>query len=150
MHMPPRRLVDALEHLAVATVGLTAAALSETPEGRDLTLSQWRALVVLAESDGQRVGELADRLGISLPSASRLVRRLERHGLVSAERDEEDRRATLLHLQQPGRAAHRAVTAARRERIASALAARPGSLPGDLAEALHALTDALNGNADVG
>lgn len=142
--MPNRRLLDALEGLAVATVGLTAAALSETPEGQDLTLSQWRALVVLAASDGRHVGELADQLGISLPSASRLVRRLERRGLVSAERDEDDRRATLLHLQPRGREAHRAVTAARRKRIERAMAARPDGLPDDPSEALEALAEALS------
>jgi len=130
----------------MATVGLTASALSETPEGQDLTLSQWRALVVLAESDGQHVGDLADRLAVSLPSASRLVRRLERRGLVSAERDEEDRRATRLHLLPRGRDAHRAVVAARRDRIARALAARREPLPGEPAAALRALAEALDGS----
>ncbi len=143
--MPNRRLLDALEHLAVATVGLTATALSETPEGRDLTLSQWRALVVLAQGDGLHVGDLADQLGVSLPSASRLVRRLEKRGLVSAERDEDDRRATVLHLQQRGMDAHRAVTAARRRRISRALAARHETLPEGSAAALQALADALVG-----
>jgi DNA-binding MarR family transcriptional regulator len=144
--MPSRRLLDALEHLAMATVGLTATALSETREAQDLTLSQWRALVVLAERDGQHVGDLADRLGISLPSASRLVRRLERRGLVSAERDETDRRATLLSLRPRGRAAHRAVVATRRDRIAKALARRREPLPGEPAAALQALGEALDGS----
>lgn len=146
--MPTRRLLDALERLAVATVGLTATALSETREGQDLTLSQWRAIVVLAESDGHHVGELADELGISVPSASRLVRRLERRGLVSAERDEEDRRATILHLQPRGAEAYRAVTAARRRRIARALGTRSDGLPAEPTEALEALAEALTGSPD--
>ncbi len=146
--MPNRRLLDALEHLAVATVGLTAAALGETAEGQDLTLSQWRALVVLAQGDGLHVGDLADQLGVSLPSASRLVRRLEKRGLVSAERDEDDRRATVLHLQPLGMDAHRAVTAARRRRISRALAARAETLPEGSAAALQALADALGGGED--
>jgi DNA-binding MarR family transcriptional regulator len=143
--MPPRGLVDALERLAMATVGLTAAALGETAEGQDLTLSQWRALVVLAEEDGQHVGDLADRLAISLPSASRLVRRLERRGLVSAERDEDDRRATRLKLLPRGRDAHRAVVAARRDRITKALKRRRDPLPEDPTQALEAISAALNG-----
>lgn len=143
--MPPRGLVDALERLAQATVGLTAAALGETREAQDLTLSQWRALVVLAEEDGQHVGDLADRLGISLPSASRLVRRLERRGLVSAERDEDDRRATRLSLLPRGRDAHRAVVAARRDRITKALRRRRDPLPNNLTDALVAISAALDG-----
>jgi len=129
----------------MATVGLTAAALGETAEGQDLTLSQWRALVVLAEEDGQHVGDLADRLGISLPSASRLVRRLERRGLVSAERDENDRRATRLNLLPSGRDAHRAVVAARRDRITKALKRRRDPLPAGATQALEVISAALDG-----
>ena len=42
------------------------------------------------------MGEVAQRVGTTPPSASRLVRRLERRGLVSSERDETDRRAIII------------------------------------------------------
>ena len=141
-------ILDSLERLAVASVGLTASALAETREAQDLTLSQWRAIVVLAGDDDQRVSDLADRLGISLPSASRLMRRLERRGLVSAERDETDRRATLLRLTVRGRAAHDAVVATRRRRMRAALNARRDPLPDEPAAALHALGEALSADRD--
>src|SRR5689334_10937177 len=79
------RLLDALEQVAVGMVGITSAVFAADPP-IDLTLLQWRTLVVVTEAaDGLRISEVAARVGTSLPSASRLVDRLARRGLVSVE-----------------------------------------------------------------
>ena len=77
-----------------------------SPSGRQAPTSSFRfrsgGLVVGAATDGIRVGEIAGRIGSAVPTTSRLVRRLERRGLVAAERDEADRRATLVRLTPTG------------------------------------------------
>ena len=110
-----------IERVLTAGIGLTAIAIAETEDAADLTLAQWRALVVTVRHDGVRVGELAAHLGMSVPSASRLVRRIETRGLVIARRAENDRRATNVWLTADGRRLVEAVVGRRRALIGRAL-----------------------------
>src|SRR5665811_402360 len=104
-----------LERIAVGAVGLTTRALAEAHPGFDLTFPQWRALLVLGEGeDGARIGEVAARVGVTLPATSRLLRRLERRGLTTLAVDEQDRRATRARLTDRGRAVRAAIIAHRR------------------------------------
>jgi DNA-binding MarR family transcriptional regulator len=108
----------ALERLVFAGVALTSRALAEATPGLELTLPQWRALVVLGEApDGARVSEVASRVGGSLPGTSRLLRRLERRGLVSAQQDDRDHRATRVRLTPDGRSVRSAIFGYRRRII---------------------------------
>ena len=67
----------------MGAVGVTARAVAEAAP--ELSLLQWRVLVVLAGSpDGRTVSEVADRIGSRLPATSRLLGRLRRRGLVEA------------------------------------------------------------------
>jgi DNA-binding MarR family transcriptional regulator len=137
------RVLAALDRLVLAAVGVTTVALAESGEGHDLTLSQWRALVVISSSTGLRASELAQRIGMSRPSMSRLVRRLERRGVIVAEQDPNDGRATILRATSTGVSVRVAMMARRRELMTDALAARPGSLPRDLASGLDAIAEVL-------
>ena len=67
-----------------------------------LTPSKLRALDLLAEHGGLRVGELADRVGIDDATATRLVDRLEEMGVASRKSDVGDRRATTVALTPAG------------------------------------------------
>ncbi len=135
--MADPRLVDVLERLVVGAVGMTTAALAGSGAVAELTLPQWRVLVVVAQSDGIRVSDIAGRVGVALPSASRLVRRLEHHGLVSTSRDETDRRATIVRPTAAGLDVWAAVTDRRRRLIAEMLDALPAPLAGGLADQLE-------------
>ena len=135
-------IIEALETLMYGAVGMTAVALSAASAG-ELTLSQWRALVVIGRSDATRVGVIGASVGMSLPSASRLVRRLERRGLVSTERDEGDRRATLVRMTLAGRALRDDVVERRRALMEDALATHSPRLPGGLLPGLAAIGDAF-------
>lgn len=53
-------------------------------------------MVRLATEGPMSVGELAERLGVSLPTASLLVGELSRQGLVERREDERDRRRTIV------------------------------------------------------
>src|ERR1035437_10988056 len=80
---------------------------------------------------------------MSRPSMSRLVRRLERRGVIVAEQDPNDGRATILRATSTGVAVRVAMMARRRELMTDALATRPGSLPRDLASGLDAIAEVL-------
>lgn len=136
--------LDALDSLARGAVGLTAMSLV-VGNRADLTLVQWRALAVVADGRGEpiRVGEVATRLGMSLPSASRLARRLERHGLATSQRDEQDRRVTLLRATAAGLELRDTVVRHRRDAMARLL--RDRRLPKDLEGGLAAIAAAFDG-----
>ena len=61
-------------------------------------------LDVLWEQDGQTVGEIAERLGIEVPTVVRTVQRMEAAGLLRREPDPQDRRRSRIALTAPGRA----------------------------------------------
>jgi DNA-binding MarR family transcriptional regulator len=104
-----------LERIVIGAVGVTTRALEQAAPGVDLTFSQWRALLILGEpANGMRVGELAARVGVTLPATSRLLRRLERRDLVALTPDETDRRATRARLAPRGREVRIAILAFRR------------------------------------
>ena len=111
-------LTDHLERIAVGAVGLTTRALAQADAGFDLTFPQWRALLVLGEdADGARVGEVATRVGVTVPATSRLLRRLERRGLTTLSVDERDRRATRARLTDRGRTVRGAILTQRAEAL---------------------------------
>jgi DNA-binding MarR family transcriptional regulator len=91
--------------------------------GRQLTPSKLRALDLLAEHDGLRVGELADRLGVDDTTATRLVDRLERLGLAERAAVEGDRRATAVELSPDGEELMAGVVAQRQQFFVDVLGA---------------------------
>jgi DNA-binding MarR family transcriptional regulator len=139
----PGEIIEALEVLMYEAIGLTAVALATVAAG-ELTLAQWRALVVLGRRPSVRVGEIAAAIGGSLPSTSRLVQRLERRGLVATARDATDRRATLVSLTTKGQGLREDVITARRQAMEAALAARAPRLPRGLAPGLSAIARAFD------
>lgn len=144
--MTDTSIVEAVERLSVEAVGVTTLALMRVDPDLELTLRQWRALVVIESTrSGLRVGEIAARLGSSGPSSSRLVRRLEERGLVEAKRDESDRRATLVRLTAAGERLRTALVEQRRDLIRGALSTRPLPPGEDLAESLEHIADCLAG-----
>ena len=81
----------------------------------NLTLSQWSALVTIETHEPLRIGDLADREGVSPPTATRLVASLEENGLVSRTVDTNDRRSAYVSLTSAG---HAQLTWAREARTA--------------------------------
>jgi DNA-binding MarR family transcriptional regulator len=122
-------LASEIERLLTSGIGITARAIDQTAEATELTLIQWRVLVIASQTDGLRIGELAAHLGISIPSASRLVRRIESQGLVTATRADDDRRATNIALTKAGRKIVDAVVRCRRGLIRLPLSTEAGDLP---------------------
>ena len=136
-------LASEIERLLTSGIGITARAIDQTAQATELTLVQWRVLVIASQAQGLRIGELAAHLGISIPSASRLVRRIEAQGLVTARRADDDRRATNVAVTSAGREIVDAVVGHRRDLIGRALSADPEHLPADAARLVGQIADRL-------
>lgn len=136
------RVVDAVERIILGGVAITARALDGEVE--DLTFSQWRVLTIVGEQEATaHVKGVGQRVGVSAPSASRLLRRLEDRGLIELQRDSVDRRFMRVRLTDAGQAARSQVIDRRRLLIRDALAAFDDVLPRDVPGALGAIGDAL-------
>ena len=98
-----------------ALVGIAARSLADVES--EVTLQQYRALVVLAGRGDERVGDLADALAIHQSTTSRLCDRLVAKGLISRAASTESRREVVLSLTAEGRSLLDAVTERRRREI---------------------------------
>ena len=117
----PIEVIESLEILVFEAIGMTAVALATVA-----------------------IGEIAQAIGMSLPSTSRLIQRLERRELVTTERDESDRRATLVRLTAKGKEVRQAVVACRREMMEAALQQHTPRLPRGLVPGLSAIATAFD------
>jgi DNA-binding MarR family transcriptional regulator len=68
----------------------------------NLTFGQLRLLFLLRDEGPVSVGTLADRLGVSLASASETIDRIERRQLVVRHHREDDRRVVVCQLSDGG------------------------------------------------
>ncbi|HEY1920527.1 MAG TPA: MarR family transcriptional regulator [Streptosporangiaceae bacterium] len=101
--------------VAVATQSLGGAA-------EQITIAQYRALVVLASRGPQRMVDLAAELGVTPPTAGRMCDRLVRKQMIRRHRARADRRAVLVSVTATGREVVDRATARRRQLIAQVLA----------------------------
>ena len=136
--------VAELERVVIGAVGLTTRALAEAAPGTDLTFPQWRALLILGEdADGARVGQVAARVGVTLPATSRLLRRLAARGMVTLVADEQDHRATRAQLTDAGAAVRASILRYRLDALREVAAAMDGQTARPFGTTVAALADAL-------
>ena len=133
-------VVDAVLTASRVLVAVAARSLAEVAD--EVTLTQYRSLVVLASRGPQSSAALAEELAVTPSTASRLCDRLVRKGLVCRREDRRDRRAVRLALTAEGRALVDAVTERRRAEIAHLLNAIPGDAQRSMVQALRALAHA--------
>jgi DNA-binding MarR family transcriptional regulator len=79
-------------------------AVTERVRPHGLTAQQFWALVNIDEADSPSLGEIAERLRMDAPTASRAVTQLLRRKLVRADGDRGDRRRLRLRIAPAGRA----------------------------------------------
>jgi DNA-binding MarR family transcriptional regulator len=128
--------LDAVEDIDAATP-LTAAlvlaykTLAANSAARlaplGLHAGQERALFLLWAEGALPQGEIARRLGVEQPTATKALQRLERAGLVRRERDPADNRQVIVSLTEAGQAVCAPARTARRgleEQAAGALSER--------------------------
>lgn len=99
----------------------------------------------LAASGPSRQGPLAEGLGLDVSTVSRHVRALVRDGLVAAQRDPDDGRATVLTVTEQGRQRLAERLQIHRARFRAATATFTPHERTELVRLLHKLADNLGG-----
>jgi DNA-binding MarR family transcriptional regulator len=133
-------VVDAVLAASRALVAVAARSLAAAPG--DVTLPQYRVLVVLTTRGPQRSGELAAELGVAPSSVTRLCDRLVRKGLITRQDAPDSRREVEIAATAEGRALVQRVMRTRRREIEKLVAAVPENRRAAMVEALRELADA--------
>jgi DNA-binding MarR family transcriptional regulator len=112
-------------------------------EERRLGRRHLAVLVAVASEAPLTVGDVARTLGLSLPAASKLTRELEDEGLVRRSEHADDRRRTVVELDEQAASAVRAWVTARSRPFAAALEALSTSERAAFLKGLRALAAAV-------
>lgn len=118
---------------------LVALVVKSASGRRDLSLTAVATLSSLDRQGPQRITALATAEGVSQPSMTQLVQRLEQRGFVARGSDPADGRVALVSVTDQGRAALAARRKRNAERIACLLAGLPEPDVQALADALVAV-----------
>lgn len=97
---------DAISNVLCAYAQISEVVISLTMNlwvNLELSMAQVKALVVIASVGQTSIGRIAESLDVSVPTASHLVEKLARSGLVSRTEDQADRRRAVVTLTDDGR-----------------------------------------------
>jgi DNA-binding MarR family transcriptional regulator len=139
---PSQPATDLLEIVSLVVRGLS--------ENRDLSLTAAAVLASLDRCGPQRITTMATAHGVSQPSMTQLVQRLQQRGLVTRTSDPSDGRVALVGLTDRGRGALADRRAHNTRRIAELLADLPEDDVRALATALAAILPAVRQRANQG
>lgn len=134
------QVVDAI--LGANQVLQTVAARTLADVDAEVTLAQFRVLVVLAANGPQRVADLASALDAEPSTATRLCDRLARKKLVRRQRLNTDRRTVQVLLGEPGRKLVEKVAERRRAELTRVLRRLPTADQDQAIRVLHAFITA--------
>lgn len=135
-----RQLVDALLSTSRVLVAATARAVSALDV--DVTLPQYRLLVVLASRGPQRTVDLAHEFGVQSSTVTRMCDRLIRKGLVRRRQRPDDRRVAWLGLTEAGKDLVGVTMRRRRRELEQLVGMIELADPGPVSAALIALVEA--------
>ncbi|MEW6047730.1 MAG: MarR family transcriptional regulator [Bacillota bacterium] len=108
-----------------------------------LSVPQFRVLAYLGRMPGASLSDVAGHLGVTSPTASAMVDRLVRRGLVERAQHPDERRRVVLRLTEAGSALLERARALTRARVAQVLATLSESDLRRLGEGLAALRRAF-------
>jgi DNA-binding MarR family transcriptional regulator len=140
--VPDDALAGAVDGLLRSSRALVAVAARSLADAGDVTLPQFRALVVLSAAPRTTVSDLAAALDIHPTTATRLTDRLVRKRLVRRREGTEDRRITQLQLTAGGRRLVQRVTDRRVRDLTAIMRRMPPELWPQVDAVLHAFADA--------
>ena len=116
---PALPIDSALFFKLVRVVNQTARPFVETlSRTHQLSLNEWRVMVVLASHPGVAASDLALATGLDKMSISRAIAALSRHGRLSKKADAADGRRTLLWLNAAGLRLFQTIGASAKQREA--------------------------------
>jgi DNA-binding MarR family transcriptional regulator len=106
-----------------------------------LSVMQFRALSYLTRNRGAALSEVAEHVGLTLPSASKLVQSMLLRRLLSRRTSSRDRRKSVLAPTRAGLRIHQSARAATREHLARKLDGIPPAKRQALLEAMASLKE---------
>ncbi|HET6908124.1 MAG TPA: MarR family transcriptional regulator [Mycobacteriales bacterium] len=133
-------VVDSVLSASRALVAVAARSLGAAQE--QVTLPQYRALVVLASRGPQRALDLAEALDVNQSTVTRMCDRLDRKGLLSRIRPADNRRTVITSITPTGRQLVDAVTRRRKREIRAILRKMPPDVRAALVPTFRAFADA--------
>lgn len=120
---------QALDDCAAAVLETVPAAMDALRQamrrhvGDEISVPQFRSLNFVAKHAGCSIGDMAQFLGVTMPTASAMAERLVRAGLVETRADTADRRRSPLHITVAGSAQLRRISRGAHGDLTRALAA---------------------------
>ena len=139
----PPRLDDMLCFAVHAASRAITKAYRPALDTLGITYTQYVTLMVLWERDGLTLGELGERLRLDSGTLTPLLKRLERDGLVTRERDPNDERRLRVRLTQAGTDLRASASSVQDKLVCKLDALGIGDVV-ELRERLVALVDALD------
>lgn len=133
-------VIEALLAVSRVLVAISARSLGQLDS--DVTLQQYRTLVVLVSRGPQRVVDLAQELAVQPSTATRMCNRLVRKGLVARHARPTDRRAAWMALTPAGKELVGLVMQRRRAEIGHLVRELELVRPTAFAGVLHAFVEA--------
>ncbi|MDQ3826969.1 MAG: MarR family transcriptional regulator [Actinomycetota bacterium] len=133
---------EQIEAVVLATRVLVAVTAQSLASLDDVTLPQFRVLVMIASRGPQNLTAVAQGLGVHASNATRLCDKLVQAGLIHRSEDPADRRNLVLALTAAGYQLVQDMTDQRRAAIAQILAKMPPQLRDDLVPVLHCFAQA--------
>jgi DNA-binding MarR family transcriptional regulator len=134
-------LEDVTEEVLLASRVLVGIAARTIPDPDDVTLAQFRALVLLDSHGDLNAGRLAELLGVDPSTTTRMCDRLVAKGLVERSAGE-NRREVCITVTPTGAALVTEATEKRRTEIREILRTMPEPVRRRLAEGLRAFREA--------
>lgn len=111
-----------------------------------LSVPQYRALCLLDRIPNASLSEVAEHLGATLPTASRMVSNLVNKGLLERKSSPEDRRQMSLQLTPKGRTAYEGAQRETQQSLAAEVANLTEAQRATVAEAMRVLNDVFTAN----
>ena len=136
---------EVLSAVLTASRVLVAVSVRSLAEVEDrLTVTQFRALVVLSGDEDTNLNRLAEALGVSPSTALRTLDRLVAAGLAARRANHDNRREVVLSVTEEGNRVVRDVTASRRRDIGDILGRMPSQRRAELVSAFRAFAVAAH------
>jgi DNA-binding MarR family transcriptional regulator len=95
--------------------------------GSELSMPQFRVLIFLNRHEGASLSDIAEHLGLTLPSMSKMIDGLVARNMVTRQMDTEDRRRVILAPTDLGRTTMQSAYQATESRLAERLVVLPAS-----------------------
>jgi len=110
----------------------------------ELSVPQFRTLAFLYRQPGAMLSQVAEHVGLTLPSMSKTIDVLVAQGLVERQSNTADRRRAVLSLAPPGKAIYLAAREAARARLADRMGKLSNGDQDVVANAMRSLRDVFS------